>query len=115
MALSAATIGKRIQEARQKKGYKQSYVAEKVGFSDPHLSRIENGTKPVYLHKLDMICELLDVSVVEILAGSEEPMSRTAAEVAFAEIIKDCSPETIGDMLNTCKIMAEIEKRSRKD
>ncbi|MBR2942401.1 MAG: helix-turn-helix transcriptional regulator [Clostridia bacterium] len=114
MPLSASIIGKRLQEARNKKGYKQNYVAEKVDLSDQHLSRIENGSKPIYLHKLAQICDLLDISILELLAEAESPINQTSAAACFKEIIRDCSPETITDMLNTCKTMAEIEKRNKE-
>ena len=114
MTLSASIIGKRLQEARNKKGYKQNYVAEKVDLSDQHLSRIENGSKPIYLHKLVQICDLLDISIIELLSEAESPISQASAVASFSEIIRDCSPETIADILNTCKTMAEIEKRSKE-
>ena len=43
-------IGLVIKNARKKAGLKQYEVAEKAGFTEKHLSRIENGK---YLPKLE--------------------------------------------------------------
>jgi len=114
MAFSAELLGKRLKEARQRKGLKQSYVAEKVDLSEQHLSRIENGAKPIYVHKLCMICELLDVSVADMLAQAQEPMGDEDARAAFAEIARDCSGETVRAMLETCRAIANVERRAKQ-
>lgn len=113
MAFSAVMLGKRLREARQKKGYKQSYVAEKVDFSDEHLSRIENGVKPIYVHKLSMICELLDVTMAEVLAAAYEPVGGDDMFAAFCEISDGCSEETKRAMLDVCRAIAQAEKRAK--
>lgn len=111
MAISAAILGKRLQEARKKKKYTQEYVAEMVDLSVEHLSRIENGKRSVYLHKLARWCDVLDVSIESILAGAIIP-DNPAYNRQFGEIAHGCSEETVSTMLNICRQIADVEKRS---
>ena len=112
MAISAKILGKRLQKARQKKGYTQEQLAEMVDFSVPHLSRIERGTKPVYLHKLGLWCDVLDVPVEEILSGASIP-ANSSYNRQFGEIAAGCSEETVAAMLDVCRRIADVEKRER--
>lgn len=113
MAVSAAILGKRLQAARLKKNYTQEYVAEKVDLSVPHFSRIENGKKNIYLDKLCLWCDVLDVPVEEILTGAVLP-ENPAHNRQFGEIAQGCSEETVADMLEVCRRIAQIEQRKRR-
>ena len=112
MAISAALLGKRLQDARVAKKITQEYVAEKVNLSVPHVSRIETGKKPVYLHKLALWCDALDVPIEEVLTGAAIP-ANSGYNRQFGEIAEGCSEETIAAMLDVCRRMAEIERRER--
>lgn len=111
MAISAAILGKRLQKARLKKGYTQEYIAEKIDLSVPHLSRIERGRKTVYLDKLGLWCDALDIPIEEILTGAALP-ENPEYNRQFGEIVEGCSQETIAAMLDVCRQMAEIERRA---
>ncbi|MBR5561404.1 MAG: helix-turn-helix transcriptional regulator [Clostridia bacterium] len=111
MAISAAILGKRLQKARLKKGYTQEYVAEKIDLSVPHLSRIECGRKSVYLDKLGLWCDALDIPIEEILTGAALP-ENPEYNRQFGEIAAGCSEQTIASMLDVCRQMAEIERRT---
>lgn len=113
MAISATILGKRLQKARIAKKITQEYVAEKVGLSVPHISRIENGTKPVYFHKLAAWCDVLDVPIEEILTGAVMP-ANPAHNRQFGEIAQGCSEETVTAMLEVCRSIAEVERRARQ-
>lgn len=114
MAISANILGQRLQKARQKKGYTQEYLAEIIDFSVPHLSRIERGTKPVYVHKLGLWCDALDVPIQEILGGAAIP-ANSAYNRQFGEIVEGCSPETVAAMLEVCRRIADVERRTREE
>ena len=47
--------GKLIKETRKKKGWKQAYLAEKVGVSSSVMSDIENGKEDMPLSRLAVI------------------------------------------------------------
>ena len=62
-------VGRRLNFAREKRKYSQEYLAELVGISPVHLSRIENGH---VVPKADILAELsknLDFSADFLLFG----------------------------------------------
>ena len=113
MGVSAEILGNRLKHARIKKKYTQEYVAEMVGLSVEHFSRIENGKKNIYLHKLALWCDALDVPIKEILTGAVTP-DNPAHNRQFGEIAQGCSPETVAAMLDVCRRMAEVEHRAKE-
>lgn len=114
MAISADILGKRLQRARHKTEFTQEYIAEKVDFSPEHVSRIERGQKPIYLHKLGEWCDVLNVPIEEIIVGASIP-DNPEYNRQFGEIARDCSQETVAAMLEVCRAMAEIEKRAKTE
>ena len=114
MAVSAQILGQRLQNARQKKGITQEQLAEIIDFSIPHLSRIERGSKPVYVHKLGLWCDALDVPIEEVLTGAAIP-ANSGYNRQFGEIAEGCSPETVAAMLEVCRRIAEVERRTREE
>ena len=112
MAISAVILGERLKSARITKNYSQEEVAEKIGMSAFHLGRIENGKKNVYLHKLALWCDVLDVPMEELLTGALMP-ANPAHNRQFGEIAHGCSQETVAAMLDVCRRIAEVEKRAK--
>ena len=110
MAISATILGERLKAARSRKNYSQEEVAEMIGMSAFHLGRIENGKKNVYLHKLALWCDVLDIPMEEILTGAIMP-ANPAHNRQFGEIAQGCSPETVAAMLDVCRSIANVEKR----
>ena len=113
MAVSSVILGKRLQAARNQKGYTQEYIAEKIDLTPEHVSRIENGKKDVYLRKLALWCDALDVPIEEMLSGAVMPVN-PAHNRQFGGIAQGCSEETVTAMLSVCREIAEVEKRSRQ-
>lgn len=113
MAVSLAVLGKRLKNAREKKGYKQAYIAEVVNLSPHQISRIENGVRSVYIDILSAWCDLLEISVVDVLAEAEETEYSAYGRI-FDEIAKPCDKETVTDMLEACRAMARTEHRIKE-
>lgn len=63
-------IGKRIREARRKKGFTQGELSERVKLSRPSISYLENGQQNITLHAIYEICFVLDVSIHKILPNN---------------------------------------------
>ena len=112
MGVSAEILGNRLKQARKEKNYTQDYVAEMIDLSVEQLSRIENGKKNVYLHKLALWCDVLDIPMEEILTGAIMP-ANPAHNRQFGEIAQGCSPETVAAMLDVCRSIADVEKRAK--
>ena len=62
-------IGQTIKAIRDLKGFKQDYVAEKLGISSGHYSNLENGHKTCTLYILIRLCQILDTTPNELLKG----------------------------------------------
>lgn len=62
-------IGQKIKAVRDLKGFKQDYVAEKLGISSGHYSNLENGHKTCTLYILIRLCRILDTTPNELLEG----------------------------------------------
>lgn len=56
-------IGSRIRQYRLDAGLTQEYVAEKIGISQKHLSRIESGYHNPHFETIIALAKILDVSV----------------------------------------------------
>lgn len=72
-------IGKRIAELRKAKGLTQAQLAEKTGFSQSNIGRIETGRYSVGLDVLAKIAEALGASV-ELISKEND------GKVCFTEI-----------------------------
>jgi transcriptional regulator with XRE-family HTH domain len=60
-------IGDKIRKVRELKGYKQEYVAEKVGLSVTAYGNIERNDSSLTFERLEQIAEVLEVTVQDIL------------------------------------------------
>ena len=60
-------IGNRIRQCRINAGLRQEYVAEKVGISQKHLSRIERGYHNPHFETIIALANTLDVTVNDFL------------------------------------------------
>lgn len=69
----ANNVGKNIRTLRQRRGWSQEDVANKLGISIPAFSKIETGVTDVNLSRLEQIAKIYDVSVVTLLALDEAP------------------------------------------
>lgn len=67
MPLSKETIGKRISNARKAVHMTQAEFAEKIDISEKYLSRIECGKQLPNIVIVAKICEVLCISVDELL------------------------------------------------
>ncbi|MBR0137013.1 MAG: helix-turn-helix transcriptional regulator [Erysipelotrichaceae bacterium] len=64
-------IGKNIRSVREKKGYSQSKLADKCGFSNTVISNYETGKKTPSLYTIAKIARALEVSIDRLYYGDE--------------------------------------------
>lgn len=106
MALDYKIIGKRLKKARLDKNLTQEQLAEKLEISIPFLSRIETGSSPVNLKRLNQICSLLSIPESSILNGtSKEPNKYLIND--FNELFKNCSPDKLKLIYDVSKLIIE--------
>lgn len=77
--------GLRVKKIRENKGFKQDYVAEKLGMSVPYYSQIENGKKVLSTKHTDKLAEILEVTVPQLFEGSNDSSSQTITIRGIAE------------------------------
>lgn len=66
-------IGKHIKNLRMEKlGMTQEQFASVLGVDRTYLSRVESGKQNLTIDTLSMICEKLDVSLVDFFKGIDE-------------------------------------------
>lgn len=92
MAVDFSIIGKRLKEARKKKGLTQEQLVEQIGVSIAYLSKIETGKIHINLERLSEICSILDVTEGEILNGVSSKSNKYLTS-EFSEILSKCSPK----------------------
>ncbi|REE67015.1 DNA-binding XRE family transcriptional regulator [Paenibacillus taihuensis] len=63
-------IGRRIKEARRRKGFTQEDLSERVSLSRPSISLVENGQQNISMYAIYEICFVLDVSIHTILPNN---------------------------------------------
>lgn len=63
------TLGKKLRQIRQEKGYTQQALAEKASIGNVYLGEIERGLKMPSLNSFIRIIEAMDVSADSVLRG----------------------------------------------
>jgi len=71
MSVTLKLKTEKIRHIRRNKDISQEYLAEKLGFSQPHYSRIEKGECNIKLQQVRLIADLLKVHVCDILDFDE--------------------------------------------
>ena len=83
-------IGKFIAECRKEKSFTQAALAEQLGITDRAVSKWERGKNMPDLSIMPDLCELLGISVNELLTGEHIEMEdyRNTAEQNLLELTK---------------------------
>jgi len=89
-------------------------VSAVLNISIPHLSRIENGRRSLHIDKLAEYCDLLGISMVQVIAEAETTDHPEYA-LRFAQIIRDCPAQAVEMMLSACDGMARHVRESREE
>ena len=90
-----------IQKARKHKGLKQSQLAEKVGISEKHLSKIETGKNYPALDNFFKIIEVLGLSLSDF--GLETINEVSINKQQLQKIINTASEQQIDIYLDVLK------------
>lgn len=96
-------IGKKIQEARLKKGYTQDSLAEAVEISSNYLSKVERGLNMLNADTLLKIIEVLNMQLSDFQIYNEKTMKKERQE--FEELLSSCKDKDLKLILDICKII----------
>ena len=106
----AASIGKRIREARRSRGMTQVQLAEAAGISASHMGDIETGRSSFSVEVLQKICRALHVSADSILLTAiPETIGTHTADLE--KLLADCSEEEIAFILESAETLKLGMKR----
>ncbi|MCU0445667.1 MAG: helix-turn-helix domain-containing protein [Microscillaceae bacterium] len=95
-------IHERIKLIRERKGLKQSDVADKIGIERPNFTHWEKRGKRLTFEQLEQIAEALEVSIKEILFGEQPKGNEWEMEKLTRE------NELLKKELDTYKTLFEI-------
>ena len=105
MDFSKEYIAKIIKNARKAKNMKQSELAESIGISEKHLSKIETGKNYPALDNFLRLIEVLDLSLSDF--GLKEVNKISATKIQLQKIINTSSEQEL-------KIYLEIINAQKK-
>lgn len=101
-------MGIRLAQARNAARLSQEKLAERIGISPGHLSKLERGVAAISLTDLNRICEELDVEADWILFGQQAPATADQLE-RMERLVRQCDSRTLSIMLDACERLAQIE------
>jgi len=109
-------IGDKIRKVRELKGYKQEYVADKLGLSVTAYGNIERNDASITFDRLEEIAAILEVAVQDILNIPEQLNIQTISNsnnVGFNHTFNDnrvCSESEAAAYKQTIEILQkEVE------
>ena len=105
-------IGKFIAECRKEKGFTQMQLAEKLGITDKAISKWERGLSMPDSSIMLTLCDMLGISVNELLNGEKIMMEHT--HTACSNVIKAIN--LIAQLwLNFCRAVGVLYARNLKE
>ena len=81
--------GQLITELRKEKGLTQKQLAEALNVTDKAVSKWERGLSFPDISMLEPISEVLDISIMEILAGKKQDENETLSREEALKLIND--------------------------
>ena len=104
MSLNYSIIGERLKQARINKKLTQEKLAEQLDVSVAFLSRAERGNVKINLARITQICDILDISISNILTGTGSNSKDYLTE-DFSNLLKNCPPEKIKLIYDIAKVI----------
>ena len=86
MKFDKRAIGRRIQEQREKLGFTQQDIYDKIDVSQNHYSRVENGHVGISIEKLIQLSDVLNISIDYILTGKTQGNKKSDFEEKYNEL-----------------------------
>ena len=110
--MNAASIGKRIRNAREHKGWRQEDFAEKIGLSVTYTGMIERGEKVPKLETFITIANVLGVSADQLLADVLDT-GYSVKSTSMTDSIEKLSPLERERVYCVVNAMIDYDKNNR--
>ena len=98
-------IAKIIQNARKQKGLKQSELAEMIGISEKHLSKIETGNNYPALNNFLKMVQILDLSLKDFGLNDNSQLSEQKAYIQ--KIINTSSEKQLNTYAEVINVLSK--------
>lgn len=105
-------IGNNIRKLRQKNGWSQGQVAERLKISIPAFSKIETGITDINISRLDQIARLFEVSTLQIISKEGMPENMYNPEEVVKLKVKLASQEE--EIIKLQKKVIDLYEEMRK-
>lgn len=92
--LDYKALGKRLKKYRQQKHYTQEKLAELANCAVSSVSHAERGTSQPSLQLLIRFCNILDITVDQLLCDSL-PIAGSTLENDIAELLSGCNQQEL--------------------
>ncbi|WP_396329298.1 helix-turn-helix domain-containing protein [Burkholderia anthina] len=106
-------IGPYLAERRKEKGWTQSVMSEKLAIAEESLSRLESGRVTPTIERLIQFCDLLDLSLEEVLMQVSANPSDQASSLVTS--LQDLSPAQRDLVLGTARHLADMIREQNGD
>ena len=101
---SAATLGKRIVELRNRRGWNQKELARRARLRPARLSTLESGAKRPNVEELARLAESLGVKMDDLWSGSPRPARPERLDL-WRELEDFASPEELAGLGRLLQIL----------
>lgn len=125
MSIEYKVIGRHIRAARKQKKMTQEAVAEAIEMSSAHFGKVERGDRPINLHRLSQLSQLLEIPLEKLVEGASvtDVMEITADSMGMTDssdfidsvgsLAKGCSEDALRLMLRLCAAVADEDKSKK--
>ncbi|WP_251169146.1 helix-turn-helix domain-containing protein [Cytobacillus firmus] len=112
-------FGERLRKCRDKKGYTQKFVADKIGIKNNTLSSYESGKRQPDYEILKKLSDLYEVTIDYILTGNQstnspdemwEEFLNPKTQVFFKDLM-DAPEEKIEELIKFWEIIRDRDKK----
>lgn len=93
MEVDYHSIGRNVKQYRLKRGMKQAQLAQKVGVSAEHISHVECGYTKLSLPLLLKLAEVLNTTIIGLLANDE--ITESLLKEELEELLKHATEEQL--------------------
>lgn len=96
-----------LDELRLEAGLLQNQLATRLGLSSPSaVSMLLNGKRDLDLEKLLKLCEILNISLIQLAAKSNDlPLTRTVEAAEAAAMLDGLEPQRRADALGALRLI----------
>lgn len=114
MARLNEKLPNRIREWRERRNLSMAELASRTGISYPHMGKLENGERRLYVDTARVIADALDVTVGDILSKEINPFNPTERERQLLQMLREGGEPMLKAMEAVATIQFDLVLKSRE-